>query len=95
MDVFTYEYLLIQSVSVLSSVKFIQSDGVFEGKCLDISYRIDTKRSTCGFYRYEQIYTYRRQNFKTFLKANYAIVLYSCYLLIIKNMWNMESNMFC
>ena len=35
------------------------------------------------------------RNFKTFLKANYAIVLYSCYLLIIKNMWNMESNMFC
>ena len=26
------------------------------------------------------------RNFKTFLKANYAIVLYSCYLLTIKNM---------
>ena len=69
MDVFTYEYLLIQSVSVLSSVKFIQSDGVFERKCLDISYRIDTKRSTCGFYRYEQIYTYRRQEFQNILES--------------------------
>ena len=36
---------------------------------------------TNGFYSYEHVYTYkRRQDFKIFLKENYAVALDRCYL---------------
>ena len=47
---------------------------------------------TSGFFRYEHLYTYKKQNSKTFLKENYPIAFGSCYI-FTKKMLNMELKM--